>query len=143
MRKDQSLDKRGSGGRVVGRVRTSHCCRYTLKLYGHICTPCRTVQQREHRRVKMPARSSKAARDYTPKESSTAPSQIRATSQQSRFHLASIEADTTAIDLETVCIATGENEVIVDASLRIKEGVRYGLIGRNGCGKSSEYWYIV
>lgn len=97
------------------------------------------MQQREHVRAKMSARLSRAARDDTPKESSPTPSQIRATSQQSRFHLASIEADTTAIDLETVCIATGENEVIVDASLRIKEGVRYGLIGRNGCGKSSEY----
>jgi ABC-type molybdenum transport system ATPase subunit/photorepair protein PhrA len=88
----------------------------------------------------MPARLSRAARDVTPKE---APSQISATPQQSRFHLASIEGDTTAIDLETVCIATGEHEVIVDASLRIKEGVRYGLIGRNGCGKSSEHWCIV
>ena len=96
----------------------------------------------------MPVRSARSTRTNTPKQGSPPPSfaaiargaQIRATSQQSRFHLASIEADTSDIDLETVCIAAGENEVLVDASLKIKEGVRYGLIGRNGCGKSSKLY---
>jgi ABC-type molybdenum transport system ATPase subunit/photorepair protein PhrA len=96
------------------------------------------------RHTNMPGRSGKSTRINTPKQPSSPPAQtngvqIRATSQQSRFHLASIEVDSTEIDLETVCIAAGEHEVLVDASLKLKEGVRYGLIGRNGCGKSSTF----
>lgn len=35
--------------------------------------------------------------------------------------------------------AKGEGkELIVDAHLRLKTGVHYGLLGRNGTGKSSE-----
>lgn len=55
---------------------------------------------------------------------------VTATSQQSRFHAATLDADTTEIDLETVCVAVGGAEVLVDASLKLREGVRYGLIGR-------------
>ena len=33
-------------------------------------------------------------------------------------------------------------DILVDAHLRLKQGVRYGLIGRNGTGKSSEFLRI-
>lgn len=55
---------------------------------------------------------------------------IQATSQQSRFHAATLDADTSEVDLAGVTISVGELEVLVDADLTLKEGVRYGLIGR-------------
>lgn len=42
------------------------------------------------------------------------------------------------IDLPGVTIAIGERELLQNAHLRIKEGVHYGLVGRNGSGKSCE-----
>ncbi|KAJ6539742.1 P-loop containing nucleoside triphosphate hydrolase protein [Mycena capillaripes] len=61
---------------------------------------------------------------------------ITATSQQSRFHtellLTSLE-----IDLKGVTIAIGERELISSSHLRLKQGIRYGLVGRNGSGKST------
>ncbi len=63
---------------------------------------------------------------------------IIATSQQSRFHAATIDPTTnTEIDLNTVNISVGRQDILVDAKLRLKSGVRYALIGRNGSGKSS------
>jgi ABC-type polysaccharide/polyol phosphate transport system ATPase subunit len=32
---------------------------------------------------------------------------------------------------------TGAKDILVDSHLKLKSGVRYGLIGRNGTGKSS------
>ncbi|KAH8835834.1 P-loop containing nucleoside triphosphate hydrolase protein [Flagelloscypha sp. PMI_526] len=62
---------------------------------------------------------------------------IKATSQQSRFHLDAIETNIKEIDLKAVCLSIGEKELLRDAHLRIKEGVVYGLVGRNGTGKST------
>ncbi|ORZ09277.1 P-loop containing nucleoside triphosphate hydrolase protein [Absidia repens] len=61
---------------------------------------------------------------------------IIATSQQSRFHLETLETLSKEIDLKTVNITVSQVELLVDAHLRLKENVRYGLVGPNGTGKS-------
>ncbi|KAI9293390.1 P-loop containing nucleoside triphosphate hydrolase protein [Neoconidiobolus thromboides FSU 785] len=62
---------------------------------------------------------------------------IVATSQVSRFHSATIETLAKEIDLKDVNITINDKEILVDAKLLIKGGVRYGMIGRNGVGKST------
>ncbi|KII94954.1 hypothetical protein PLICRDRAFT_660687 [Plicaturopsis crispa FD-325 SS-3] len=61
---------------------------------------------------------------------------ITATSQQSRFHTETLDAGL-ELDLQGVTISIGEHELITDSRLKLKGGVRYGLIGRNGSGKST------
>ncbi|KAJ7437118.1 P-loop containing nucleoside triphosphate hydrolase protein [Mycena galericulata] len=61
---------------------------------------------------------------------------IIATSQQSRFHTETLDT-TLEIDLKAVTISIGERELISSSHLRLKEGIRYGLVGRNGSGKST------
>eukprot|EP00897_Mesotaenium_endlicherianum_P009045 jgi/Mesen1/8169/ME000438S07264 len=63
---------------------------------------------------------------------------ITAVSQQSRFHAQ--EVDHTAnndVDLQGVTILVGDKELIGDAHLKLIAGRHYGLIGRNGVGKST------
>jgi ATP-binding cassette subfamily F protein 3 len=43
----------------------------------------------------------------------------------------------TSTHIITVNITIGNKDILVDASLRLKTGVRYGLVGRNGQGKST------
>jgi ATP-binding cassette subfamily F protein 3 len=38
-----------------------------------------------------------------------------------------------------VNLSVGKRDLLVDAHLRLKAGGRYGLIGRNGEGKSSAF----
>ncbi|KAJ7498543.1 P-loop containing nucleoside triphosphate hydrolase protein [Mycena latifolia] len=61
---------------------------------------------------------------------------IGATSQQSRFHTETLDTSL-EIDLKGVTISIGENELISSSHLRLKDGIRYGLVGRNGSGKST------
>jgi ATPase subunit of ABC transporter with duplicated ATPase domains len=61
---------------------------------------------------------------------------ITATSQQSRFHTETLDT-TLEIDLKAVTISIGERELISSSHLRLKQGIRYGLVGRNGSGKST------
>ncbi|KAI8370531.1 P-loop containing nucleoside triphosphate hydrolase protein [Radiomyces spectabilis] len=61
---------------------------------------------------------------------------IVATSQQSRFHLETLETNSMDIDLPTVNITVNNLDLLVDAHLKLKPGVRYGLVGQNGVGKS-------
>jgi ATP-binding cassette subfamily F protein 3 len=68
--------------------------------------------------------------------SSPAKPTINCTSQQSRFHTATLDAGS-EIDLKDVTIAVGQNELLSGVHLRLKEGVRYALLGRNGAGKST------
>jgi ABC-type molybdenum transport system ATPase subunit/photorepair protein PhrA len=64
---------------------------------------------------------------------------IVATSQQSRFHSATLELTSNLeVDLTTVNISIGDREILVDAKVAFRAGVRYALTGRNGTGKSSE-----
>ncbi|KAF8587322.1 P-loop containing nucleoside triphosphate hydrolase protein [Ramaria rubella] len=67
----------------------------------------------------------------------TSPSQITAHSQTSRFHVDTLTTLSKEIDLKQVSIAIGQKDILVDAHLRLKTGVSYGLIGRNGYGKST------
>ena len=60
---------------------------------------------------------------------------ITATSQQTRFDPSVTNAS--EIDLCDVDITVGEREILTSARVRLKSGTRYGLIGSNGCGKSS------
>ncbi|KAJ7098765.1 P-loop containing nucleoside triphosphate hydrolase protein [Mycena belliarum] len=64
------------------------------------------------------------------------PNTISATSQQSRFHAETLDTSL-EIDLKGVTISIGERELIVASHLRLKDGIRYGLVGRNGSGKST------
>ncbi|KAJ6561577.1 P-loop containing nucleoside triphosphate hydrolase protein [Mycena vulgaris] len=70
-----------------------------------------------------------------PKAKAT-PNLISATSQQSRFHTETLDTSL-EIDLKAVTISIGERELISASHLRLKQGIRYGLVGRNGSGKST------
>lgn len=61
---------------------------------------------------------------------------IVAISQQSRFHTETLETSSTEIDLSGVNITVNQVDLLVDAHLRLKSGVRYGLVGQNGVGKT-------
>lgn len=62
---------------------------------------------------------------------------IKATSQESRFHTEATTNLSKEIDLKDVNLFVGKKQLLQDAHLRLKEGVHYGLIGRNGVGKST------
>ncbi|KAF9559165.1 P-loop containing nucleoside triphosphate hydrolase protein [Agrocybe pediades] len=77
----------------------------------------------------------------TPASGSPAEPEISAYSQQSRFHRETFDASTTNevdIDLKGVNISINNKELLVDAHLRLKPGVRYGMVGQNGVGKSGK-----
>ena len=56
---------------------------------------------------------------------------IQATSQSSRFAAADV-----GIDLKSVQISVAGRDLLSDAHVQLLSGVHYGLIGRNGVGKS-------
>lgn len=64
-------------------------------------------------------------------------SEIVATSQTSRFHNETLETLSKDVDLKQVCISAGTKELLVNAELKLFSGVSYGLIGPNGCGKTT------
>ncbi|BGP31559.1 hypothetical protein JCM10296v2_003331 [Rhodotorula toruloides] len=64
------------------------------------------------------------------------PSAIHCSSQQSRFHTETLDTSS-EIDLKDVFISIGERELVSGAHLRLKDGVKYALVGRNGTGKST------
>lgn len=54
---------------------------------------------------------------------------IIAISQQTRFHTETL--DTTAeVDLKGVTVSIGDHELVSDSRLKLKDGVRYALVGR-------------
>ncbi|OQR84045.1 hypothetical protein THRCLA_10868 [Thraustotheca clavata] len=63
--------------------------------------------------------------------------QITATSQTDRFFLQTIEDQNLNIHLYQVGLAIGKRDLLVDAELKLEHGVHYGLVGRNGTGKST------
>lgn len=71
-----------------------------------------------------------------PSTAAAAAVEIVAYSQQSRFHRETFDANSTDIDLKGVNISVNNKELLVDAHLRLKPGVRYGMVGQNGVGKS-------
>lgn len=62
---------------------------------------------------------------------------ITAISQVSRFHTDTIETLSNDVDLKGVQLSIDDHELLVDTNLRLFSGVHYGLIGRNGVGKST------
>ena len=65
------------------------------------------------------------------------PSLIEATTKQSRFHVDTLETLSNVVDLNGIDISIGGKPILVDAELRLFTGVKYGLVGRNGVGKST------
>lgn len=65
---------------------------------------------------------------------------IECRAQQSRFWTDTLTSGI-EVDLKDVSIAVGtgkdQRELLTNAHVRLKEGVRYGLVGRNGTGKST------
>jgi len=62
---------------------------------------------------------------------------INAFSQVSRYHSETIDSYAKDIDLKDLNIIVGDRELLVDANLKLFQGVHYGLIGQNGIGKST------
>lgn len=62
---------------------------------------------------------------------------VEATSQLSRFHLETTTPNSKSVDLKRVTLTVSDTDLLADAHLQLKAGVRYGLVGRNGVGKSS------
>jgi ATPase subunit of ABC transporter with duplicated ATPase domains len=65
------------------------------------------------------------------------PGVIEATSIQSRFHVDTVETLSNDIDIKKLNITIGGRPVLEDTELRLFSGVKYGLVGRNGVGKST------
>jgi ATP-binding cassette subfamily F protein 3 len=68
--------------------------------------------------------------------------EIVAYSQQSRFHRETFDASNIDIDIKGVNVSVDDKELLVDAHLRLKPGVRYGMVGQNGVGKSGSFRVI-
>ncbi|KAJ2005433.1 hypothetical protein GGI04_002252 [Coemansia thaxteri] len=62
---------------------------------------------------------------------------VQAYSQQSRFHMETVTTLSKDVDLKAVNVVVGESELLVDARLWLKAGYHYGMVGRNGVGKST------
>jgi hypothetical protein len=54
---------------------------------------------------------------------------VVATSRQTRFNPL-VQGDAGEVDLHDVTISVGERELLVDGRVRLKSGVKYGMIGR-------------
>ncbi|KAG9075929.1 hypothetical protein FS749_012341, partial [Ceratobasidium sp. UAMH 11750] len=78
-----------------------------------------------------------ASKSKVSKVAKTSATKIVATSQTSRFHVDTLTTLSKEIDLRQVNISIGNRDILVDAHLRLKANVRYGLVGRNGQGKST------
>ena len=63
------------------------------------------------------------------------PAHLTVTSQPSRFHTESQHLLRT-VHIKDLNISVGENSLLVDAELQLVPSTHYGLIGRNGVGKS-------
>ncbi|GAA5815226.1 hypothetical protein MFLAVUS_008732 [Mucor flavus] len=77
----------------------------------------------------------KSSKEKQDNESSEEP-ELVAISQQSRFHTETLETSNKEIDLPGIQVSIGQNDLLVDAHLKLKPLVRYGLVGQNGVGKS-------
>ncbi|TIB82635.1 P-loop containing nucleoside triphosphate hydrolase protein [Wallemia mellicola] len=63
--------------------------------------------------------------------------QVVATSQTSRFHSETLETLSNDVDVKGVNITVGDHDLLIDAELKLFDGVKYGLCGQNGVGKST------
>ncbi|GBF89691.1 P-loop containing nucleoside triphosphate hydrolase [Raphidocelis subcapitata] len=62
---------------------------------------------------------------------------VDATTQVSRFHAETLTQVTNGLDLPGVQLAVDFKALLEDAHIQLRPGSRYGLIGRNGVGKST------
>ncbi|KAJ2551586.1 hypothetical protein EV175_003635 [Coemansia sp. RSA 1933] len=62
---------------------------------------------------------------------------VQAFSQQSRFHTETLVTMSKEVDLKGVNVIVDNRDLVVDARLWLKTGYHYGMIGRNGTGKST------
>ncbi|BEJ13020.1 hypothetical protein CspHIS471_0301940 [Cutaneotrichosporon sp. HIS471] len=88
------------------------------------------------------ASSAESSRPSTPskkkrKEKAPGKPVVNAYSQQSRFHAATITTLSKEVDLRNVNVTIDDADLLVDARLWLKAGVHYGMVGRNGTGKST------
>ncbi|KAF8889537.1 P-loop containing nucleoside triphosphate hydrolase protein [Gymnopilus junonius] len=81
----------------------------------------------------------KQASEATPSKGNDVALEIVAFSQQSRFHRETFDASSIDIDIKGVNVSVNNKELLVDAHLRLKPGVRYGMVGQNGVGKSGPW----
>lgn len=61
---------------------------------------------------------------------------IQATSQQTRFNIPD-DPNSKEIDLHTVNVSIGKQDILSDAHFKLAAAVHYVLVGRNGVGKST------
>ena len=62
---------------------------------------------------------------------------ITATTQKSRFHAETVDESSRDINLKSLHLTIDDVELLSDARLQLRAGRRYGLVGRNGVGKST------
>uniref|UniRef100_A0A0G4HFJ7 ABC transporter domain-containing protein n=1 Tax=Chromera velia CCMP2878 TaxID=1169474 RepID=A0A0G4HFJ7_9ALVE len=62
---------------------------------------------------------------------------VSACIKMSRFHAEAIETAERTVRLSGLDVNVGDVRLLEDAELKIEPGVRYGLVGRNGIGKST------
>lgn len=78
---------------------------------------------------KVAAKKAAAAAAASGAPSASTSSHIKCSAQQSRFHAATLDT-TTEVDIKDLTISVGEKDLLASAHLRLKHGVRYGLVGR-------------
>ncbi|KAG2234311.1 hypothetical protein INT48_000761 [Thamnidium elegans] len=81
-------------------------------------------------------KSGKGKQDTLSAPSEAEEPELVAISQQSRFHTETLETSNKEIDLPGIQISIGQKDLLVDAHLKLKPLVKYGLVGQNGVGKS-------
>jgi ATPase subunit of ABC transporter with duplicated ATPase domains len=64
------------------------------------------------------------------------PERLTVESQASRFHAESQHYETLAVHLRGLNMTFGHRDLLTEAELKLVPGMHYGLIGRNGVGKS-------
>lgn len=65
-----------------------------------------------------------------------APAAFSATSRTTRFHTNDSTTTSKLIDIADISMAIGDKDILSGGHLQLTAGARYGLIGRNGVGKS-------
>lgn len=73
----------------------------------------------------------------TPALSSETNSLVEVSTQLNRFHEATVDHSSKDIFLNGINIKIGDNDLLIDSQLKIESSCRYGLVGRNGIGKST------
>uniref|UniRef100_A0A0L0NY14 ABC transporter domain-containing protein n=1 Tax=Candidozyma auris TaxID=498019 RepID=A0A0L0NY14_CANAR len=71
------------------------------------------------------------------KQKATVLDEIAVTSESSRFHNETLETLSKDVYLKKVSISVGLKDLLLDADVRLNHGTKYGLIGPNGCGKTT------